>query len=69
MYEVENAMRVAFFVHSFPSISETFILRQITGLLDQGHEVHIYSERRPEGNNGGPFHSELRSYDLAKRTT
>jgi colanic acid/amylovoran biosynthesis glycosyltransferase len=27
---------------SFPQISETFILNQITGLLDLGHEVDIF---------------------------
>lgn len=37
-------MRVAFIVHRFPLLSETFILNQVTGLLDRGHEVDIYAE-------------------------
>lgn len=37
-------MRVAFLVYEFPFLSETFILNQITGLLDRGHEVDIYAE-------------------------
>ncbi|MEN9519388.1 MAG: hypothetical protein RLZZ381_1976, partial [Cyanobacteriota bacterium] len=35
-------MRIAFLVDQFPSLSETFILNQITGLIDRGHEIDIY---------------------------
>lgn len=35
-------MKIAFFVDHFPKLSETFVLNQITGLIDQGHEVDIY---------------------------
>ncbi|MGB3311758.1 MAG: glycosyltransferase [Nodosilinea sp.] len=37
-------MRVAFLVGHFPRLSETFVLNQITGLLDRGHEVDVYTE-------------------------
>jgi colanic acid/amylovoran biosynthesis glycosyltransferase len=60
-------MRIAFLVHRFPAISETFILRQITGLIDLGHEVDIYSERSPNENE--PVHPEFERYELRKRTT
>ena len=59
-------MQIAFFLHRFPSVSETFILRQITGLLDLSHDVHIYSERRPTGERACP---EFIDYNLAARTT
>lgn len=36
-------MRIAFLVDAFPVLSETFILNQITGLMDLGHEVHIFA--------------------------
>lgn len=36
-------MRVAFLVTSFPSVSETFILDQITGLIDLGCDVEIFA--------------------------
>jgi len=36
-------MRIAFFVNAFPVVSETFILNQITGLIDKGHEVDIHT--------------------------
>ena len=37
-------MRIGFIVTRFPSISQTFILNQITGLLDRGHDVTIYAQ-------------------------
>ncbi len=38
-------MRIAFVVGEFPKPSETFILGQITGFLQRGHEVTIIAER------------------------
>ena len=35
-------MRVAFLLNRFPLLSETFVLNQITGLIDRGHEVDVY---------------------------
>ena len=59
-------MRVAFLVPSFPAISETFILRQITGLIDLGHEVDIYAERRPA--ESAAVHQEVLQYRLLDKT-
>src|SRR5215208_5192178 len=56
-------MRVAFFVPSFPEISETFILQQVVGLLDRGHEVRIFAYKRA---NDGPVHAAVARYGLAK---
>ncbi len=39
-------MRIAIFVSKFPSLSETFILDQITGLLRRGHEADIFAGAR-----------------------
>src|SRR5688500_18580487 len=60
-------MRIAFFLYQFPAVSETFVLRQITGLIDLGHEVDIYAETRPAGDE--PPHPEVRAYGLPDRTT
>lgn len=35
-------MRIAVFVSLFPKLSETFILNQIVGLIEAGHEVDIF---------------------------
>ncbi|HYP39678.1 MAG TPA: glycosyltransferase [Chloroflexia bacterium] len=59
-------MRIAMLVGSFPVVSETFILRQITGLLDLGHGVDIYAEAKPE--ESAPEHAEVRRYRLLART-
>jgi len=59
-------MRVAVFVSSFPLVSETFIVRQIAGLLDLGHEVDIYADTRPP--KGAPIHPEVLRYGLLRRT-
>ena len=49
----------------FPALSETFILNQITGLLDLGHEVDIYAS----GKRDDPkVHAEFEAYNLSKRT-
>ena len=34
-------MRVAFLLNKFPMLSETFILNQVTGLMDRGHHVDV----------------------------
>ena len=36
-------MKIAFIVGTFPALSVSFILNQITGLMDNGHEVDIYA--------------------------
>lgn len=41
-----DRMKIAFIVAQFPVGSETFILNQIVGLLDRGHQVDIYASDR-----------------------
>jgi colanic acid/amylovoran biosynthesis glycosyltransferase len=36
-------MRIAVFVNRFLPVSETFVLNQVTGLLERGHEVDIFA--------------------------
>ena len=58
-------MRIAFILDQFPSLSETFILGQITGLIDRGHEVNIYCDRP---GNISQIHAEIEEYKLLERT-
>lgn len=44
-------MRVAFLVNAFPVASETFVLGQISGIIDRGHDVDIYACDRGEDSN------------------
>ena len=58
-------MRIAFLVNGFPLLSETFVLNQITGLLDRGHEVDIFAHTRWYQ---AKVHDDIRRYKLLERT-
>src|SRR5262245_26307486 len=60
-------MKIAYLVNSFPVISETFILNQITDLLERGDDVHIYSQwpRRQATKT----HEDIARYNLMDRVT
>ena len=62
---MSEPLRIAMFVGQCPVVSETFILRQITGLIDLGHTVDIFSDTR---GGTAPVHSEVASYRLLDRT-
>ena len=63
---MNRPLRIGVFVGTFPVASETFILRQITGLLDLGHDVHIFANARGED---GVTHAAVERYELPRRTT
>jgi len=58
-------MRVAFLVGHFPRLSETFILNQVTGLLERGHEVDIYTDNIEDWEKA---HPDVAKYRLWERT-
>lgn len=58
-------MKIAFIVSQFPTLSETFILNQITGLLDRGHEVDIFAWSKGKESKVLP---EIMKYGLLDRT-
>ncbi len=60
-------MRIAMFVGSFPLVSETFIISQITGLMDLGHKIHVYAEGRPPAGN--PTQPQVAKYGLLRQTS
>ena len=57
-------MRIAVVVGVFPTVSETFVLNQVTGLIDRGHDVQIFAARlgRPAA-----IHDEIIRYRLMDR--
>jgi len=59
-------MRVAFIVNRFPTLSETFIINQITGLIDRGHTVDIFAD---QPRNDPSVHRDVTEYGLIQRTT
>lgn len=58
-------MRIAFIVNQFPILSETFILNQITGLIDRGHEVDIYAKQPSDTSE---MHHDVINYSLLNHT-
>ncbi len=58
-------MRICFIVGSFPSLSETFILNQVTGLLERGHTVRIYAGSR---SSEAIAHEDVQRYGLLSLT-
>lgn len=58
-------MRIAFFLNEFPALSQPFILNQITGMIDRGHEVDIYASHRFRTDKQ---HPQIASYKLLDRT-
>lgn len=62
---VAGSLRIAFIVDRFPALSETFILNQITGLLDRGHTVDIFARY---SWNEEVVHTDVERYGLLRRT-
>lgn len=58
-------MRIAYIIGKFPKLSESFIINQITGLIDMGHDVEIFAQSNP---NEEKIHPDVKKYDLLKRT-
>lgn len=60
-----DIMKIAFIVSQFPALSETFILNQITGLLDRGKTVDIFATNQ---RNETKIHLDVEKYNLLSRT-
>lgn len=50
----------------FPSVTQTFILNQITGLIDRGCKVEIFSDKRSYDSK---VHDDVKTYNLLSNTT
>lgn len=58
-------MKILFFVSTFPCTSETFVLNQVTSMIEKGHDVRIYSWGMPDSNC---THKDIEKYDLLAKT-
>lgn len=58
-------MKIAFIVDEFPSLSQTFVLNQIMGLINLGHDVHIFAEI---AGSDIKVHNDYKKYGLLERT-
>jgi colanic acid/amylovoran biosynthesis glycosyltransferase len=57
-------LKILMVVEKFPEISNPFILNQITGLIDLGHDVSIFSQLIGDQRSE---HSEINRYQLRNR--
>lgn len=57
-------LRLAYLLPTFPELSNTFILEQITGMLDLGHEVDLFADTLKSFETAPP---EVARYGLADR--
>jgi colanic acid/amylovoran biosynthesis glycosyltransferase len=58
-------MKIAFLVNQFPSVSETFVLNQIMGLIDLGHDVSIFADKSVKNVH---VHRNYEKYGLSHKT-
>ena len=58
-------MKVAFLTELFPKLSETFILNQITGLIDNGYSIEVFATRAADEPK---IHAQVEEYSLIERT-
>ena len=58
-------MKITYIVGTFPKLSETFVLNQITGLIDRGHEIEILSISK---SNENTIHEDVDRYNLLPKT-
>jgi len=56
-------LKIAFIVNAFPKISETFILNQIIGLRQEGHQVDIYAFDNPRESK---IHDKIIEMNIGK---
>ena len=58
-------MRILFVLNRFPVLSQTFVLDQITGMIDRGHHVEVFAL---EGAKRARTHDDIQRYELLERT-
>lgn len=65
MYEVLIlSMRILYIRSQFPKLSETFVLDQITTLINRGHDVRIIAQSDPKERI---YHKDIDNYKLRDR--
>lgn len=57
-------MKIAVFTRTFPTVSQTFVIRQCAALVERGHDVTVFA-RQPAA--GEPEHADVRRFGLAER--
>ena len=58
-------MKIALVTGVFPTLSQTFVLNNVTGLIDRGHDLRVIAGRPGDEPVG---HPDFETYGLAERT-
>lgn len=58
-------MKIGHITSTFPKLSETFILNQLAGLIDSGHDIHVYAN----GSGENLKHRIVNEYGLLEKAT
>ncbi|QNK78765.1 glycosyltransferase family 4 protein [Winogradskyella sp. PAMC22761] len=58
-------MHIAVVVSVFPTVSETFIVNQITALIDDGHTVRVYAKKKGSLDT---IHNSILNYNLLEQS-
>ncbi len=58
-------MRIAFFADAFPDLSVTFIISQVVGMLERGHDVVVFAQ---SPGRSAPEHPDVQRWELRSRT-
>ena len=59
-------MRIAALLYEFPSVSQTFVLNQLVGLIERGQRVEIFAAQR---GDEAVMHPEVAQHHLLEHTT
>ena len=57
-----KALRIAFFAHRFPELSETFVINQAAGLVEAGHDLTIFTLTNNVAH--AQMHDNVHKYNL-----
>lgn len=58
-------LKIAYSISFFPALSETYLLNQLSSLIDDGHDVTIFSIGKPDHYTN---HAIIEKYDLISKT-
>ena len=64
-YVPSRSLKILICVRTFPKLSETFVLNQILGLLELGHDITIYAERTEHSSK---VHEAIVKHKLLDKT-
>jgi colanic acid/amylovoran biosynthesis glycosyltransferase len=61
----EPPLKILFMVNMFPTLSATFVMGQIKGMIDKGHDVHVFAQYKSSMKK---MHPDIEHYKLLAKT-